>query len=56
MMLMTRSNFDLCYDIKNLPELERKIKEYENPIHLLELMYNEIIELNKRIAFLEKQK
>lgn len=50
MKLLNRSNFDLCYDIKNLSELENKIKTYENPIHLLDLMYKEIIDLNKKLA------
>ena len=50
MKLLNRINFDLCYDIKNLSELENKINTYENPIHLLDLMYKEIIDLNKKLA------
>lgn len=55
MKLLTKSDFDLCYDIKNLPDLERKIREYENPIHLLDLMYKEIILLNKKLATAERK-
>jgi hypothetical protein len=50
MKLLNKANFDLAFDIKNLPELQRKIQRYENPIHLLELMYSEICMLNQKLA------
>jgi hypothetical protein len=61
MTLLHKHNFDLHFDIKDIAQLDRKVKSYGNEFNhrvssistLMNLMMLEIWELHKKVAELE---
>jgi len=54
MILLNQSNFDLHFDIKNTVDLANTIAQWQDPAHLMGLMYREIELLNEKLALAKK--
>ena len=55
MILLNQSNFDLHFDIKTTVDLANKIAQWQDPAHLMGLMYTEIEMLHEKLALLEPE-
>ena len=55
MKLLNGRNFDLHFDIKNLLDLATKIKHFQDPKEMMDLMMGEIRLLHKENRLLVKQ-